>query len=535
MRKPSFLRGAAVLAAGNVLSRGLGAIYRFVLPVLMGGGERAAVGMGLFSMAYPVYTVILGISGVGLPLSVSKLVAEHLARGDAPGARRVFQVALWAMAVVGAASSLALWAAGPAIALWVDRDPRASLTIRAIAPAVFFVALMSAFRGFFQGLQHMVPHAASQVVEQLVRILTMFVLAVALLPRGIEYAAAGASFGAVTGALAGLAFLLRAYRVEEPAAAVRDARPSGAAEPTSRVLARLLHLAVPISLAGMVVPLMNVLDAAVVPTRLHAAGLGARSTALFGVLTGYAMPFVVAPTALTAMLQMSVLPSVSEAVAAGDWAGVRQRARIALRVTCLLTIPAAVGLAVLARGIPLLFFHSAEGGPALRAMAAALVFIGLQQVSSGVLQGLGLPGLPMMDLLAGAVVKLALSWWLVALPAVHIVGAALGTTAGFAVAAALNLAWLRARVGPCLDWDLALLRPAAAAAMMGIGVHVVYTALLRHGGLAVATLGAVAAGVGVYGVALIGLGGLAGADLQRLPVIGAKVDRLLRKLRLLRA
>jgi stage V sporulation protein B len=535
VRKRSFLHGAAVLAVGNVLSRALGAVYRIILPVLMGGGERAAVGMGLFGMAYPVYTLILGISGVGVPLAVSKLVAEHVARGDAPGARRVFRVALAVLAVLGAASSAALWAAAPAVAAWIDRDPRAALSIRAIAPAILFVALMSAYRGFFQGLQHMVPHAASQVVEQLVRILTMFALTALLLPLGIAYAAAGASFGAVTGAVAGLAFLWRAYRRSSAASAVRLARETAAGESVARTLWRLAQLAVPISLSGMVVPLMNLVDASVVPMRLHAAGLGDRATALFGVLTGYAMPFVVAPTALTAMLQVSVLPSVSEAAASGDWDGVRRRAATALRVTLVLAVPAAVGLGVLARPIPVLFFHAPEAGPALGAMASAVVFMGVQQVSSGVLQGLGLPGLPMADLLAGTLVKLALSWWLVALPAVHIVGAALGTTAGFAVAAALNLLWLRLRVGPFVDWDRGLVRPLLAAAVMGLAARGILAVGLPRVGLGAATAASVAAGAGVYGVALLAAGGLGEDDLRRLPRVGPGLCRLLRRARLLRA
>src|SRR5579875_3788342 len=201
MRRASFLRGALILVAGSLASRGLGAVYRFILPSLMGGGEQAAYGMGLFGMAYPIYTGILDLSAVGVPLAISKRVAENVARGQHGAATRVFRVAFGILAVVGLVFSGLLALVAKPYARYVTLDPNAAISILAIAPAIFFASLEIGYRGFFQGMQHMAPQSVSQVVEQLVRILTMFALAVLLLPHGIEYAAAGASFGAVTGAV----------------------------------------------------------------------------------------------------------------------------------------------------------------------------------------------------------------------------------------------------------------------------------------------------------------------------------------------
>ncbi len=532
----AFLAGALILLVGSLLSRLLGGVYHFVLPILMGGGTQAAVGMGLFGMAYPLYNVMLSLSAVGVPLGISKLVAESTARGRRWEAARIFRVAVVALAVLGAALSVALYLLAQPVAIWIAQDARAAIAIRAIAPAVFFVSLESAYRGVFQGLQHMAPHAASQVVEQIIRVLTMFALAVILLPRGIQYAAAGASFGAVTGAAAGLAFLAIVIRRDRLTRAVWQERRVAAATrdgpSAGQILRRLAGLVVPIALAGMVLPLINVIDAVLVPLRLHAAGLGTRATALYGVLVGYAMPFMVAPSIVTTALAVSLVPSISDAIARGDTAVAKDRAAVGMRVTLLLTVPAAVGLFVLAAPLPQLLYHSPVTARPLAMMAWGVVFLGIQQTTTGVLQGMGLPGVPVVNLLYGAAVKVLLTWWLVALPGWNVTGAALGTVAGFAVAAVLNIRAVQRRLGRVVDLN-ATARILAAAAVMGVVADVVLRAASHH--RLVLDIGAtVVAGVVVYLVALAAVGGVRRSDVESLPRFGPPLGRALARLHLVR-
>ncbi len=532
----AFLAGALILLIGSLLSRLLGGVYHFVLPILMGGGTQAAVGMGLFGMAYPLYNVMLSLSAVGVPLGISKLVAESTAQGRRWEAARIFRVAVLALSILGAVLSVALYLLADPVARLIAQDPRAAIAIRAIAPAVFFVSLESAYRGVFQGLQHMAPHAASQVVEQIIRVLTMFALAVILLPRGIQYAAAGASFGAVTGAAAGLAFLAIVIRrdrltrtVWQERRAVADTRGGPS---TSMVLKRLAALVIPIALAGMVLPLINLIDAVVVPLRLHAAGLGAQATGLYGVLVGYAMPFMVAPSIVTTALAVSLVPSISDAVARGERAVAAGRAAVGMRVTLLLTVPAALGLFVLAGPLPQLLYHSPATARPLAVMAWGVVFLGVQQTTTGVLQGMGLPGVPVVNLLYGAAVKVLLTWWLVGIPGWNVTGAALGTVAAFAVASVLNVRAVQARLGPVVDVG-ALVRVLAAAAAMGVVADMVLRAVAGHR-LVVGIAATVVVGVVVYVLALAAVGGIRRADVESLPRFGVRLARVLARLHLVR-
>ncbi len=525
----SVLKGAAILAAGGLLSRGLGAVYRFFLPWLLGGGQQAQVAIGLFNLVYPIYTALLGVAVGGVPFAVAKLVAQSVARGERAAARAVFRVALGILALAGLVLGGALAAAAPTLAGAVYRDPRATPSILAVAPAVFLVAVASAYRGYFQGLQAMVPYAVSQVWDQGVRVASILLLAWLLIPFGVEWAAAGASFGAVTGGLAAVVYLVIQARRH-----AAGGEGEGGVPPARAVLREIAVLAVPISLVGMVMPLMNIVDSVVVPGRLHAAGLGDRATALYGILTGYALPFIIAPTLVTAALATSLVPAVSQAHALGDAAAVRRQHDASLRVTLLLVLPAAAGLMALARDIPVLFFDEPAAGRPLLLLAPGTVFLGLQQVASSVLQGMGAVLWPVYALLLGTAVKVALTWSLVARPEINVSGAALATTAGLGVAAAVSL-W---RVQRLLAYRVPLRAlggaSLAAAACMAALVAVSRPVLKGLLGPRLGPLAGIVLGAGAFGILALALGAVRARDVRAVPRLGPALAALLGRWRLLR-
>lgn len=537
MKKQTFLEGALILALGSLTSRVLGAVYRFILPWIMGGGEAGAEGMGLFQMAYPIYQIALALSSVGVPLAVSKLISEKVALGDGRGALKVFRTAFIFLGAIGFFLSVVMfWGAG-FYAERVIQVPQAALTIAAMAPAVFFVSIMSAYRGFFQGLQNMTPHAVSQVVEQVIRIATMFILAAFLLGRGLEFAAAGANFGAVTGAVAGLLYLgWTFFRRRKVLHELEATRGPSRYESSSRVIGRIVELAVPISLAAIVMPLMNQVDAALVPIRLQAAGYSVQeATVLYGDLSAYAGVFINLPAVLTGALAVSLVPSVSEALALRDRASIVFRSRAALRLTFIIALPAMVGLYLLARQLPDMFWGRPQAGGPLAFLSAVALFFPVQQVSSGVLQGLGLPAIPMRNLFVGAALKLGVTWYLTALPLWGAKGAALGTVVGFLVASSLNLASLQQRVGSVFELGDTIMKPVISVVVMGLTVKGAYAwAFSSLGSVRWATSITVLVGVLVYSLTILVVGGIKKRDFEMIPRYGPRLAALLERTGLLK-
>jgi stage V sporulation protein B len=537
LSRQSFVKGAAVLAAAGFSARFIGAFFRIVLAMLIGDE-----GVGLFQMAYPVYSALLAVSTAGIPLAISKLVSESLAKGNYASAHRIFRVALLMLAVSGFVFSLGMYLGAPTFAGLVARDPRASLALAAISPAIFFVTVMSAYRGFFQGQQQMMPTAVSQIIEQLARVAVALLLVVLLLPYGLAQAAAGASFGAVAGAFFGLACLMLIWQKRRREFLQQCGRCRNDGISTPDVMRRIIALALPITVGSLVMPLVSLVDLSVVPLRLHQAGFDtARATSLYGQLTGMATPLVHIPTIITVALAASLVPAISEALALQKRRLVQERAFLAVKITLLLGLPAAAGLYLLAGPITVLLFDNAEAGAVLAMMAVSVIFLTLYQTTAGILQGLGRTAEPVVNLLGGALVKLVLTWILTVQPAWHIQGAALATVAGFAVAALLNLHKVIAFTGLPLRPVDTLVKPGLATLGMSIVLPLSLgwleagfgsVGIGRAGELA--TLFSVVVGVAVYAALLLLLGVVRRADLEMVPLLGSRVAAVAEKLRLLR-
>lgn len=533
LSKDTFLKGALILTVAGIVVKLIGSVNRILLSRLLGGE-----GIGLYQMAYPIYLLALSISSAGIPVAISIIVAEKVALGDWRGANRVFRISLGVLAATGVAFTLLLWfGAGWLIEHHFVRDPRAYYAIAALAPAIFFVTVLSSYRGYFQGLQMMTPTAISQIVEQLFRVVTMIALAYLLLPSGLEFAAAGASFGAAPGAAAGLLILVYYFWRKRPDFQARmDSQPASKPESGLSIIGRIARLALPVSLANIMLPLVSNIDLLIVPARLEVAGYTVeQSTELFGYLTGMAVPLVNMATILTASLAASLVPAVSEAFALRNLHHVYQRTATAMRIANLITIPSFVGMWLLAKPISLMLFGTPNADSSIAILAMGIFLLGIHQVTTGVLQGLGHTAVPVINMVVSAAVKVVLSWTLTAMPALGIKGAAWATNADFGIAALLNMYFVYRYVGFAIDVKDTL-RTSFAAAVMGGAVLLTYhevMAVLTHNTLA--TLAAVCVGGAVYGLVQLVTGGVTQRDIERVPRIGAQLVAVLRSLRLLRS
>lgn len=530
-RQNSFLFGAMILTVAGLLSRFFGVLYRIPFARLVG-----AEGIGLYQMAYPIYTTVLALSTAGLPIAISILVAEKNARGDRWGGRQVLYLALVLLATLGAVMSYGLYHWADWLAFQVLHDRRAMYSILAVSPAVFFGAVMSAFRGYFQGLQWMMPTGVSQVVEQLVRVGTVLTAALLLMSYGVEFAAAGAAFGAVAGGAAGLITLLLFYTWfcmrDHAGNKVKSTPREGMVELTYR----LLVLAVPASLGALVMPVVQTLDAVLVPLRLQVAGFTVEeATGLYGELSGMAGTLINLPTIITTAITTSLVPAISEAAARGRVKQVGEQLSLALRASLLLCLPAAVGMWLLAEEIMHLLYNVPTAGVPLKVLAPSIVFLGMYQVSAGALQGLGRTMLPVRSLIIGAAFKIFLNYYLTVLPGLGIRGPAIGTNVTFLVAATLNFYSLFGLIGYTPNWVSLLLKPGLAVTIMGACVIWANQTLTLAWALPeLTTLAVIAVGMVSYGVSLLLVGGLTTRELGLIPWIGPRLANVFQDLRWIR-
>ena len=242
-----------------------------------------------------------------------------------------------------------------------------------------------------------------------------------------------------------------------------------------------------------------------------------------------AVPLVNLTTILTAAMATSLVPAISAAYAVNDKLGVKQRIATAIRISHMVTLPALAVLLCLASPIADIVYHAPAAGRPLEIMAVAVFLLGLHQVTTGVLQGMGHTTVPLVNMGLSAVAKVILNWVLVGLPAFGIGGAALATVADIGLAAVLNLYFLHRYANFHLQLG-EMWRPALAATAMGIVMYGMHGEATRLAGNTIATLTSFAVGVVVYTGVLIIAGGLRQADLEQVPMIGRPMLRALRRI-----
>lgn len=583
-KQNTFFGGAAILAVGIMVVKVIGMFYK--IPLLNIIGEQ---GSADFGNAYNIYAVLLTISTAGLPVAVSKLVSEANATGRQNQVRRVFRLSLALFLTLGVLSFL-IMSFGSAQLAGLMNDDQAAPGIRALAPAVICVGCLSAFRGYAQGHGNMTPTAVSQIIEALCKLVVGLGLAYWLVKAGADqsHAAAGAITGVTVGTIVALAYMLLNYIMGRSQEGLSKDTPDS----NSTIVKNLLMIAVPITISSSMVGIVTVIDSSLVQGQLQRAllentdcwalykdfmsfdklesalkawqatlpegttismsllsdqlaGEGTKtaialhdaledaSRTLYGNYNG-ALNIYNLPTSLMAAITAAVIPAVSGTLARRDRKGAARVAGSALRISALLAFPMGVGLYVLGEPIMALIFPSLTSqlaGPLLSTLGLATVFVCMMLVCNSILQAYGFVNLPVIIMLAGGVIKIVLNYNVVVLPQVGIYGAPLGNIFCFALCLILDLT-VMARVIPGRPKYIPLFaKPAAAAAVMGLGawaVHGLLAKLLAANrlGNAVATLAAIVVAVVIYGVLVIVLRAITKEDLSLMPK-GEKIARIL--------
>ena len=526
--------GATILAVAGIIGKFLGAVFRIPLTRWIG-----AEGMSYYGAAYPVYSFFLILATAGLPVAISRMVSERTAVGDYRNAHRSYKVSLRIMLAIGVVSFIICFFGAGKIAAWMG-NPDARLSIMAISPALLLAPIASSFRGYFQGQQNMMPTAVSEVIEQFFRVIVGLVLSYMLISRGLEYASAGATFGATAGLMAAMIILAIIYR-KTRSRRIDAIRQSKKPLESNKSLAKeLIEIAIPITIGSTIMPFMMILDSGIVMNRLQATGWTlAMSKVKYGLISGYCDPLVAFPGVFIDAISISMLPAVTAAFTLRKHDELNHNVQTGIKTMMVVAYPCAIGLGVLAKPILTLLYPSNPeevlmAVPLLQIMAVGVVTLSMMRTFSSALQGIGKMVLPVINLFIGALIKIILSYILVGIPAINVNGAAIGSVTAYLFAGILNYMGLRKYANIKINLRGTFVKPLVSAAIMGgitIGVYRLMSMLCDSNALS--TLVAIAIAVVAYFVLIFITGTVSREETAILPK-GDMIEKIADRLHLIR-
>lgn len=497
-KQQSFLHGSLILVVSTALVKIIGAIYRIPLANILD-----TAGMGFYSTAYDLYVPMYSIAMAGLPVAISRIVAEHTASGRYKDAKKTLKMAQAAFLVTGSTGFilmliLAFLLTGPMGVFNIGALPG----ILAIAPCLIFCCIMSAYRGYYEGLRNMTPTAISSVIEALGKLVFGFSLAYIILSKtgSYSYAAAGALLGITVGTAVSSLYLVIKYKLTDKnyvTAEMYQASPD--AKSGRETLKCIVLIAIPIVLGSLVNNVTSLIDVAMVQSQLAKAiekapeyfkatyeTLIAAETAknaefdwikdlpnsLYGCHRGYAFSIYNLVPVLTSVLGVSAIPVLAAAWAKKDLTEVKSNVQTMLRTTALIALPAGFGIAAVAEGILSLLYSNPEAiaiaAPNLRILGICAVFAGLNAPIINMLQAIGKQTVPLKNIAVGAVLKIVINFILVGTPEINILGVPIGTAACYAYICISNIICFIKYSGVKPDYLSVFVKPFVAAAACAI-------------------------------------------------------------------
>lgn len=555
-RENKFLIQGTILAVASLIVRIIGLLYRIPMTRIIGDE-----GMGLYSIAYELYSITLILSSYSLPTAVSKLVAERNSRREYRNSYRIFVTAMAFGFVVGLIASLILFLGADFFATVVNHDPNAALPIKVLAPTLFVFSVMGVFRGFFQGKDTMVPTAISQVIEQIVNAVVSVLSAYLLMKYNsasehvASYGAAGGTMGTLMGAIAGLFFLLFVYMVYRPVMK-KQLRSDRYPEFISYgdILKMLFLTISPIILSQTVYHLSGVIDNAMFTnimatktvtsfdsTVFSDTSAGSTYTAenirvLLGIYSNKYRNLTNIPVAIATAIGAATITTISAAFAKGMNGVIRYKTHVAIKFNMIIAIPSAVGMGVLAYPILQLLFPGSHQLDAnyLRLGSIAIVFYSLSTVSTSILQGISKLRTPVINSAISLGIHVLLLYVLLKYTPLSGYAMVICNVTFALIVCVLNWLSLEKYLNYKQEITKTFLIPTVSAGLMGVAAYFVYMGLymLTYSNL-IATVVAILVAVIIYFALLIFMKGIEEEELENLPK-GKTIVRILHRLHMLK-
>ena len=525
-KKQNFLQGTALLAMATAIVKVIGALYKIPLNAII--GEQ---GFGYFNTAYEIYNVLLMISTAGLPVAMSRMISQASSLKHYNQVRRIYATARGIFLGLGLTGSLLMTVFCRQLAVF-QNQPDAWAAIGFLGPCVLLICIMSTFRGFFQGQSNMLPTSISQVLEAVVKLIVGMVAAIALLKftGSVPLAAGGAILGVTVSCLVSSFYLFGCFRKSFDLLP----RTQDTVSSYSATVRGLMIIAVPITLGSAGLQLLTMLETKIYMGRLLDLGYSQSQADTMRGIYGMAQTIFNMPCSFITPITISIIPAITAQLTLCKDAEAKNTEESAARITGLISMPCAFGLAVMAEPVTsLLGGYTGEklvlATKLMMVLGISIMFNAVVLLTTAILQAHGRAGRPVLNMFVGGLLKLGAVYILTGNPAFGILGTPIGTLLCYLAICFLNIFSLRSLLKHPPAILRNLVRPFCAAAIMAAFTYGALWGLKTLGFTSRLILcgGPIALAVVVYCLCVVKLKVVTRSDCLLLPK-GEKIARLMK-------
>ncbi len=561
-KQQSFEYGAIILLCSTALVKIIGAIFKIPLSRLIGD-----LGFGYFDSAYQLFTPIYTLAMAGLPIAISRVVAERVQQEKYKDVRKALKVTKRLFLITGFTGFVIMLLLIYPFVKLTDPTGRTVYSLFAIAPSILFCCIMSAYRGYYEGLRNMYPTAVSDVIESLGKLILGYGIAfvVMKITGDVALAAAGAMLGIMFGGMAAATFLVLRYKFKGDGISAEELAAAPKPEGSQKLTKTIIIIAIPVVLASLANSVSSLVDVSMVKWQLsnmmgeyaddlrnlYQASIADYNeiqmrigeepllneeipTFLYGIRGKAFTLYNLIPT-ITSVLGVSALPVLTSywAKGKGDKALIKKNIESTLKFTALIAMPAGFGFLFLGPQIMSLMYNTVAsveiGGVMLRIYGATAIFAGLAIPMISMLQAIGKEKISLRNVAIGAALKVVVNFIFVGIPSVNIKGAAIGTFVSYFFIFCANLLSLIKYTGIVPNIYKAILKPFVAAFACGLVTFVLDLSSMGN----IGTILEIAIAAIVYIIVLILLKTFEEDDVLTLPK-GDKIAKIFKKLKIIR-
>lgn len=406
VKRSNILKGTIILTLAGFITRFIGFFYRIFLSNAMG-----AELLGIYQLIFPVYSICYTIFAAGIQTSISRLVAAELGKRNSKNVYKILRIGLIISVSLALLLSIIIYTSADYIALRFLMEGRSASSLKILALAFPFCGVTACINGYYYGLKKAGVPASTQLLEQFVRVIIVYIIAIPTGNGNLTVTCELAVLGIVVGEIVSCIYnFMSMFVTKSPKNIILlGPDPNAKASGNKKLAKELMSLSVPLSANRLLLSILHSIETVLIPTMLRRFGLStAAALSTYGILNGMSFPFIMFPTSVINALAVLLLPTVSEAQAIGNEKLIGKTTSVSIKYSLIIGIISTGIFVIFGKDLGNAVFHNESAGSYLLILAWLCPFIYMTTTLGSIINGLGKAHITFINSIIGTLCKILL-------------------------------------------------------------------------------------------------------------------------------